>query len=245
MNKPKQFLRIDGNSGPGTIQLNRPQAQGCTYNVYGAGGGSPGCSSWAATSTVGDPIHTNEMTCDGTAEMVGDVNCDKCVGTNGYSVTAWFKQGTNELVQTWSADDQRAGTDSGLKHYASWSTTVPDSTFEVQAAWHCTGPSQCTGSTLTSSHMASPAAQKTRTESKAEGRSEGLLTGSLATLGAVAAVALALVAVQRRRRAGAAGTPSPSGTNGGSSFESNPGLLDDETNSNAKASVPVDAANAL
>ena len=31
LDKPNQFERLDGNSGPGTIQLNRPKAQGCTF----------------------------------------------------------------------------------------------------------------------------------------------------------------------------------------------------------------------
>lgn len=143
LNKPKQLLRLDGNSGPGTIQLNRPQAQGCTYNIYGAGGSAPGCSSWAATSKVGDMIHTDQMACDGTTETVDGVTCDKCTGVGGYDAAVWFKKGTNELVQTFSADDQRAGTDGGLKHYSSWSSAVADAVFDVEAAWHCTGPSQC------------------------------------------------------------------------------------------------------
>lgn len=61
----------------------------------------------------------------------------------GYSCTAWFKKGTNELVQTQSADDEKAGTDKGLKKFSSWMPTLPSGTFDVDPAWKCKGPTQC------------------------------------------------------------------------------------------------------
>ena len=142
LDKPNQFERLDGNAGPGTIQLNRPKAQGCTYSVNGVGTSWVGCSDWAATSVVGDPINTKEMTPCG-PDTIDGVVCDKFCGQGGYSCTAWFKKGTNELVQTQSADDEKAGTDKGLKRYSSWMNSLPAGTFDVDPAWKCQGPAQC------------------------------------------------------------------------------------------------------
>ena len=142
LDKPNQFERLDGNAGPNTIQLNRPKAQGCTYSVNGVGTSWVGCSDWAATSVVGDPIHPDEMAACG-SDTIDGVVCDKFCGQGGYSCTAWFKKGTNELVQTQSADDEKAGTDKGLKKFSSWMSTLPAGTFDVDPAWKCQGPAQC------------------------------------------------------------------------------------------------------
>jgi hypothetical protein len=143
LDKPNQREKINGNSGPGTIQLNRPKDQGCTYSVYGAGGSSPGCSDWAATSQVGDPIQISQLTGSAKKETINGVVCDRFNGGAGFNISAWFKTGTNELVQTFSATDESTGTDHGLKYFSNWKTSVPANEFDIENAWNCKGPDQC------------------------------------------------------------------------------------------------------
>jgi hypothetical protein len=144
LDKPNQLERINGNAGPGTVQLNRPKDQGCTYSVYGAGGSSPGCSDWAATSQIGDPIEVSQLSGNAKKETLDGVVCDRFDGGSGSGkISAWFKTGTNELVQTFSSAEEGTGTDHGLKYFTNWNTSVAANEFDIQKAWNCQGPAQC------------------------------------------------------------------------------------------------------
>ena len=71
------------------------------------------------------------------SDTVDGVHCDKFEGRGGYNCTAWFKSGTNILVQTVSSDDERGGCDKGLKVYTEWQATINTSYFDIKPAWHC------------------------------------------------------------------------------------------------------------
>jgi hypothetical protein len=140
MDKLNQRQIIYGISGNGTIQLNRPKDQGCTYNVYGAGGSAVGCSDWAAPQPIKDPIDTTVLQ-DMGSETIDGVVCDKFGILTGIPRTAWFKKGTNQLFKTYDALEDRAG--NSPRRYSNWQTTVPADAFDIQSQWKCAGSDQC------------------------------------------------------------------------------------------------------